>query len=89
MEKIIQEDIVKKETITYHEIYCDECGKLISKEREYDDGYYYKPNTFKFTFCSFNKIYKLRKSICNSCFDNFIDRLNNHMESFGFREEED
>ena len=71
---------------TIHEFYCDECGELLGKSTEYDDGYYesFGEYEIKFFLDSTKSWYYLRKCLCKKCKKVVDLTLVNELKKLGF-----
>lgn len=71
MEKVIEQQVVKEQSI--HEFYCDYCGVKVLETYEFDDGYYYKPESNmkrrKIRGDKFEAT--IERCVCDDCVNNF------------------
>jgi len=76
MEKIIEYEI--KTTTRTYEYYCDDCGKLIMKSIEFDDGWVEEPKTF------YIQHVRLKGHFCKECGQKRVDKVTDYARSMGF-----
>lgn len=65
-------------TDKWHEYYCDDCGKLLMKCREWDDGYIPEPKSF------YIQHVKLKGHHCEECANRRIDEVVKFVNKMGF-----
>lgn len=84
MEKV--EEIVKMEVTYKHSFYCDKCGKHLGTTEEQDDGWYDECGEFELRIY-LNGWYVLKKHLCDSCIDDFVDEAKTTLINMGFEKE--
>lgn len=67
-----------------HKFYCDHCGKYLSENEEYDDGYYEEIGYAIQRIVVNGKQYLYKRHLCNKCKENFYKDLGNVLEVVGF-----